>query len=122
MSALVPVAVAVAGGVGSAGRYLVDQAVTARHSRRFPWGIVVVNLTGSFALGLVVGLAARHLSDDVALVVGVGLLGGYTTFSTATVDTVRLLSDRRHLTAGLHGLGVLAACVGLAALGLALTA
>ena len=107
-------AVALAGGLGAALRYVVDNAVPARVRERFPWGTQVVNLTGSFALGLLTGL----LSGDSLSVLGVGLLGGYTTFSAASLEAVGLATDRRYGAALAHGLGMLVACVVAAALGL----
>ncbi|GAA1536221.1 CrcB protein [Microbacterium ginsengiterrae] len=82
---LVFVLAAVAGGIGAGLRYLIDAGVAALVGARFPWGIVVVNVTGSFALGL-----ATASIPDAAFVVGAGLLGGYTTFSTAMLDALDL--------------------------------
>ncbi|MGE4428300.1 MAG: fluoride efflux transporter CrcB [Solirubrobacteraceae bacterium] len=84
--------VGVAGGAGSALRVLVDRLVLLRASATLPLGILVVNLTGALLLGLLTGLAAPHAT---ALVLGAGLLGGYTTFSTWMVDTLRLAEGRR---------------------------
>jgi len=109
-------AVGGAGGVGSALRYLVDNAVSQRLRRRYPWGILVVNLTGSFALGAVTGA----LSGDWATVLGAGLLGGYTTFSTASVDSARLLLERRFTAGAIGSLATLVACVGVAGGGYAI--
>jgi CrcB protein len=109
------VGVAVAGGIGAGLRYLLDRLLPA--SGGFPWGILAVNVTGSFALGLVTGLGAA-VAPDVALVLGVGLLGGYTTFSTVSVESV-LLAERgtwRDAAANLLGtllLAVLAAAAGI---------
>ena len=110
-------AIAVAGGLGAGVRYLLDSSVPARIRSRFPWGIFVVNLSGSFALGVLTGLA---LEDPVAGVWAVGFLGGYTTFSTASYDSVRLLRERRIGAALLNGPGMLIACVALATLGILL--
>lgn len=110
-------AIAVAGGLGAALRHLVDTGVPARVRARFPWGIMAVNLSGSFVLGLVTGAA---LEEPVMSVCAVGLLGGYTTFSTASYDSVRLLRERRFRAALLNGPGMLAACVALSALGILL--
>ena len=79
--------VALAGGLGAVVRFLVDAAVGGR-ARRFgmPLGTVVVNVTGSFLLGLLTGWWATHTADPgVRLVLGTGFLGGYTTISTASV-------------------------------------
>ena len=87
MSAGVIVAVALLGGLGSVARVLVDEAVRAHFGAAFPWGLLVVNLTGSFALGLVVGLGAH---GDALRLAGIGLLGGYTTYSAWMLDSHRL--------------------------------
>ena len=63
----------------------------SRTASRFPYGTVVVNLTGSFALGLLVGLVTyQGLDADVRTVVGTGFLGAYTTFSSYSYDTFGL--------------------------------
>ncbi|HEY1133694.1 MAG TPA: CrcB family protein [Nocardioides sp.] len=122
MSALAPATVAgiaVAGGLGSALRYLVDTTVR-RHLPGYPLGTLAVNVTGSFLLGFVAALAAAGtLGPVVAPVLGAGLLGGYTTFSTASVEAVVLLEERRWRAAAAHTggmlvLGVLAALAGWA--------
>ncbi len=120
---------AVAGGLGAVARLLLTdsieagrRAVSARNGRRlcasptrpespsrprhpFPWGTFIINVTGSFALGFLVGAAAaRVVPDDLTTIVGVGFLGGYTTFSTASVDTVAML-HRRQLGAAVLNVG-----------------
>ena len=77
------------GAVGAIARFLLDGVVSARASSSFPWGTLVVNLTGAFALGFVTG----KLSGDAQLLVGTGLLGGYTTFSTWMFESHRLGED-----------------------------
>lgn len=120
MTPLLMLAVAAAGGIGSALRYLTDNALPARIRRIFPWGTAAVNLIGSFALGVLTGAATTWLPHDWLTILGIGLLGGYTTFSTASLETIRLLHDRRNRAAALNGLGVLIACTALAILGLAI--
>jgi CrcB protein len=89
VSAATWIGVAALGGVGAVLRYVVDAAVTARTSRVLPVGIFVVNLSGSFALGLL---------DGRSTIVALGLLGAYTTFSTWMLQThVLLRSGRRRL-------------------------
>jgi CrcB protein len=84
----------------------------------FPWLILLINVTGSLALGVLVGAhAAGAVSTELRVAVGAGLLGGFTTFSTFSVDTVRL-AERAPSWAlanavGSVGLGLLAAAVGL---------
>ena len=117
---LVPfVLVALAGGAGAAARLLVDGSVRTRWGGDLPWGTVTVNLTGSLLLGVVTGLAAGQLlPETVRLVAGAGFLGGYTTFSTASLETVRLLQERRWVPAVANGLGTLVVATGAAGLGL----
>lgn len=116
MTVLVFIATALAGGVGAALRFFLDGLLRARTRATFPYGTALVNLTGSFALGVLAGIAANGwLAPEFATVVGVGLLGGYTTFSTASVETVRLTQEGRYRAAVVNGLGVLVACT-LAAL------
>ena len=114
---LVALGIGAAGGLGAAARYLLDQGVPERWRKRFPWGILVVNLSGSFALGVVTGAA---LAEPLTAILATGFLGGYTTFSTASLDTVRLFRERRFGAALLNGLGMLCATVGLAVLGIML--
>jgi CrcB protein len=78
------------GGVGAVARFLLDGAVTARAGTSFPWGTLAVNLSGAFALGLLVGVA-----DDTYRLLGTGLLGAYTTFSTWMLESHRLGEDGR---------------------------
>ncbi|MEA2002275.1 MAG: CrcB family protein [Actinomycetota bacterium] len=76
------------GAVGSALRYLVWRAVGT--SGGFPWATVLVNVTGSFMLGLLAGVYAGRVGPTMRLAVFFGFLGGYTTFSTFTAETVVL--------------------------------
>ena len=111
--------VALAGGVGAVARFVLDGLVRSRVASWFPVGTVVVNVTGSFVLGLVTGLALAHVvPDELRLVVGTGFCGGYTTFSTASFETVRLVEQRRVGAALLNGVGTLVVTVCVAGLGL----
>ncbi|MFT4124406.1 MAG: fluoride efflux transporter CrcB [Microbacteriaceae bacterium] len=111
--------VAVAGGLGAVLRFVVDDLVRARFTTLFPLGTAVVNATGSLALGVVTGLAlGAVLSPGWELVLGTGVIGGYTTFSTASLETVRLLQDREPRLALLNGFGMLTLTVLLGLLGL----
>jgi CrcB protein len=108
---------AVAGGVGAGLRYVVDRLLTPAGGMRFPWGILVVNVSGSFALGVISGLGAA-IAPELSLVLGLGLLGGYTTFSTVSVETVLLAQRKRRRDAALNLFGTLALAVVAAGLGL----
>ena len=110
---------ALAGGAGAGLRYVVDRLLTPAAGMRFPWGILVVNVSGSFALGVITGLGAA-IAPELSLVLGLGLLGGYTTFSTVSVETVLLAQRRRRRDAVLNLLGTLALAVLAAGLGLLL--
>ena len=109
---------ALAGGLGAVARFVLDGTLTAARSWRSPLGTTVINLTGSFVLGLLAGLTAgRLLPGSAVLVLGTGFLGGYTTFSTAAYETVRLVEQRRRGAALVHGLGQVVVATALAALG-----
>jgi CrcB protein len=81
------VGIGVFGALGAVARFRLDAAVAARIPTTFPLGTLVVNLTGSFALGVIIGAAVPH---RLALVLGTGFMGGYTTFSTWMVESLRL--------------------------------
>lgn len=104
--------VAVAGGLGAAARFVVDGAVRARTpGAAFPWATVVVNVSGSLLIGLVTGVLLgagdpAHL-EPWRLGVATGLCGGYTTFSTAMVETVRLGRSGRRRLAVANALGTM---------------
>jgi CrcB protein len=111
------------GAVGAPLRYLVDRAVQARHDSVFPWGTFTVNVVGSFVLGAVTGATAvQGLPSDLTLLLGSGLCGGLTTFSTFGYETVRLVEDGSLAEAGLNVLGSLLTGLAAAAAGYALLA
>lgn len=113
MTPLLFLATALAGGVGAALRYIVDVAVARFAGKRFPWGILVVNVTGSFALGLVTAAL-----PDALFLIGAGLLGGYTTFSTAMIDTIALWREGERATSVFNALGMLVLSLLAALLGI----
>lgn len=106
-----------AGGTGAGIRYVLDVLLTRGRRDAFPVGILVVNVTGSGLLGLVTGMGSIVAPDWLA-VLGVGLLGGYTTFSTVSVDSVRLARRGRRDWAVVNLAGTLIAAVLAAAIGL----
>jgi CrcB protein len=120
VSPLAWIALVVAGAVGSCARFLVDIAITERTKGALPWGTLAINVTGSFLLGVVTGLGLDHGFPRTArIVLGVGLCGAYTTFSTFTFETVRLLEEGAGVeavknVAGTFVAGALAAAAGLA--------
>jgi fluoride exporter len=111
--------VAVAGGLGAVSRFILDGFIRSRGRLAFPLGTMIINVTGALLLGLVSGLVLRGaLPVDWRVVGGIGFLGGYTTFSTASFETVRLLQERRLVAALLNGLGMLVLACVAAGLGL----
>lgn len=118
MGPVIVLLVAVAGGAGAALRVSVEHLVGSRLGTRLPWPLLLVNATGSFALGLVLGAGP---SEGWQVVVGAGLLGGYTTFSGASLATARLVEGHDLVGALLSSAGMLLACLAAAALGLAVS-
>ena len=92
MSPFVLLAVGVVGGAGAVARFTLDGAVARRTGRAFPYGTLVVNLSGAFVLGVLAGAA---LGDDAYTVAGTGLMGAFTTFSTWAFESHRLGEDGR---------------------------
>ncbi|MDO4101089.1 MULTISPECIES: fluoride efflux transporter FluC [Clavibacter] len=119
MNVLIPIVVAVAGGVGAALRFFLDGAINRTRQYRLPVGTLTINITGSLLLGLLTG-AATHLGATAVAVLGTGLMGGYTTFSTASYETIRLARTGRVLTAAGYGFGMLITSVASAIAGIAL--
>ncbi|HEU0257284.1 MAG TPA: fluoride efflux transporter CrcB [Microbacteriaceae bacterium] len=117
MTPVVFVGVCLAGGLGAAARFLLDGWVKARLRVPYPVGTTVINVAGSLVLGAVTG-AGLALLPGVAALVGGGFCGGFTTFSTASVETVRLVQDRRWLAGLGNGVGMLVLAVAAALLGL----
>jgi CrcB protein len=106
---------------GAISRYLVDGWVAASTGGGFPWGTLVVNVTGSFVLGLLFAASVERgvLSPDIRAPVLVGFIGAYTTFSTLTLETWRLVEDGSYVFAlanmgGSLLLGLAAVVAGLA--------
>lgn len=115
------VGVAIAGALGAAARYVVEGAVQDRVEGVFPWGTWVINVSGSFVLGLLTGLVLyQGLGETHGIVIGTGFLGAYTTFSTWMFEMIRLFEDGSRYESLLDAAGSLAAGLAAAAVGLAL--
>jgi fluoride exporter len=101
--------IGLAGAAGALSRYLLGTMVTAFLPLPFPLGTFVINVTGSFFLGLVAALGADRglIPPQWRTPIGIGFIGAYTTFSTWTVDTVQLLEHGDFLTAGANVVGSL---------------
>ena len=108
--------VALAGGAGAGVRWMIDVALGRVIRHRFPWAILLINVTGSFALGIVAG-AAASLDAAVVAAVGTGLLGGYTTFSTVAVESVLMWERGERRLFWANVLGTAVAAIAAAALG-----
>jgi len=85
--------VVLAGGAGAMLRFYVDAIVSSATGRDFPFGTLVVNISGALILGLLTGLL---LSSGTLLVAGTGVIGSYTTFSTWMFETQRLAEERQY--------------------------
>lgn len=111
------VLVGLGGALGSISRYAVSSAVQRlAGSPAFPWGTGVVNLAGSFLVGLVAGLAVERisLSMEWRLLLVVGFLGGFTTFSALSIETLTLIRSHAAVPAVANAMAQLVAGVGLA--------
>jgi CrcB protein len=115
--------VVVAGLVGAPARYVLDAVISERTRSVFPWGTLVVNVSGSLLLGLLSGLALYHGFPATAkTVLGTGFLGAYTTFSTFTYETLAVGREESRVAALIYVAGSVVAGVAAAAAGLALAA
>lgn len=105
------VGIALAGSLGALARYGLDGLVGQHAHGAFPWGTFVVNVSGSFALGfLFVVLTERSTVDpSVRSAITIGFLGAYTTFSTLSFETYRLLEDGARALAFANALGSMTA-------------
>lgn len=112
--------VASGGAIGAVLRYLVGLASGWLFGVGFPWGTITVNIVGSLVMGLVIGFAATkfHLTNELRLFIATGILGGFTTFSSFSLDFALLFERKDYGLAGLYlagsvGLSILALFAGL---------
>ncbi|OIJ62648.1 fluoride efflux transporter CrcB [Streptomyces mangrovisoli] len=107
--------------VGAPLRYLTDRAVQSRHDSVFPWGTFVVNVVGSTILGLLTGaVAAGAAGTHLQLLLGTGLCGALTTYSTFSYETLRLTETGAGLYAAANVVGSVLAGLGAAFAGVAI--
>jgi CrcB protein len=117
------VAFLVAAAMGATARYLLDGLVQDRTGGAFPWGTFVVNVTGCLILGVLTGLGLYHqLGASTRTVLGTGGMGAYTTFSTFSFETVRLVEEGAVDGALRNAVGSVVVGLAAAFVGLALTA
>jgi fluoride exporter len=114
--------VALGGAVGAPLRYLLDRAVQGRHDSLFPWGTFAVNVLGSLGLGAVTGLVLAGAADpDARALLGTGLCGALSTYSTFSFETLRLAERGRVLLAATNVAASVTAGLAAASLALVLT-
>ncbi|MBO7937318.1 fluoride efflux transporter CrcB [Streptomyces antibioticus] len=106
--------------VGAPLRYLTDRTVQSRHDTVFPWGTFTVNVVGCLTLGLITGaVAAGGVSSDVQLLIGTGLCGALTTYSTLSYETLRLAEQGARFFAAANAVASIVAGLGAAFTGAA---
>ncbi|MEW2469044.1 CrcB family protein [Streptomyces sp. NPDC046994] len=107
--------------VGAPMRYLTDRAVQSRHDTVFPWGTFTVNVVGSMTLGFITGaVLAGGVSSNLQLLVGTGLCGALTTYSTLSYETLRLAEEGARFFAAANAVASIVAGLGAAFTGAAL--
>lgn len=118
LAAVQVLAIALAGGAGAATRFVVDGLIVARARAALPVATLLVNVSGSLLIGLLTGAALFHgLGPAWLVVTATGFCGGYTTFSTAMIETVRLVQSGDWRWAVANALGTLLLCLAAAAAG-----
>lgn len=121
MTIFLAASIALAGGLGAVARFILDGVIRSRYKTAIPLGTILINVSGSLLLGFLAGLVlGTGVPTELHLIVGTGFLGGYTTFSTANVETVRLIQSGRTGTAITNALGTMVMTVVSAAAGLSL--
>jgi CrcB protein len=108
-------AVALGGALGTMGRYFVSGLVANTFGGTFPWGTLIINVTGSFVIGFFAALTGpdgRYMVGSAyRQFVMVGLCGGYTTFSSFSLQTLNLVNDGEWLSAGWNIVGSVVLCL-----------
>ena len=107
--------VAVGGAIGTLGRYWLSGVVARAVGETFPWGTIIVNISGSFVIGFFATLTGPDgrifAPSDVRQFVMIGLCGGYTTFSSFSLQTLNLMNDGEWLYAGANIVLSVVACL-----------
>lgn len=119
MSPLVLAALAAMGGAGAACRYLIDDLINRLWRESFPLATLLINITGSFLIGLFAATLGSG-SPELFAVLATGFCGGYTTFSTASLEAVRLAREGAWRQSALAAGGTLVLCTTAATLGVLL--
>jgi CrcB protein len=114
--------VALAGGAGAMSRYVVDSWARRALATDFPIATLTINVSGSLVLGVLTGLVIAHgAAADLRTIAGTGFCGGYTTFSAASVESIRLAQQRRWVRFTTYTAGSLVLALAAAGLGLWIT-
>jgi len=113
--------VALGGAIGSVARYGVGAVAAQLLGAAFPWGTLLVNLSGSFLISLVmhVALAGTAISLELRIFLTTGIMGGYTTYSSFNYETLALINQRAYGLAGLNLAATVVGCFLTGVLGLA---
>jgi CrcB protein len=117
---MIQVLIALAGGLGAVTRFVVDAQIGRRAANLgLPLGTATINVTGSLLLGLIVGWWSAHTGDPgLKLAIGTGFMGGYTTFSTASVEAARLAHAGEARRLVIHAGGMFLLSIVVAGLGI----
>ncbi len=112
--------IAIGGGIGSAARYLTSLVAARWLGAEFPYGTLIVNLTGAFVIGLVqeLGTEALVISDTTRLFITTGMMGGLTTYSTFSYETIRLIESNDWYHASINVVVTTVLCLALCFLGI----
>lgn len=108
------------GAIGAGLRYHVSSVALRQLGPDFPWGTWIINLLGSLLMGVLAGIVLRHgpADEPLLLFLGVGVLGGFTTFSGFSLEMVQMLQRGDFMLAGAYAVSSVAGCVMLLILGL----
>ncbi len=109
------IAVALGGAIGSVGRFWLTGAMTALTGPRFPWGTLLINVLGSFGIGLVAGITVTPvrigIHPDIRVFLMTGICGGFTTFSAFSLQTLELMQSGDIVPALGYAIGSIVLCV-----------
>jgi CrcB protein len=118
---LIYVWVAIGGAIGTLGRFVLAGLVASHFGETFPWGTLVINISGSFVIGFFIGFTdgdrGMMVSPEFRTFFTIGICGGYTTFSSYSLQTLRLAQAGQFLAAGGNILASNAICLGAVWLG-----
>ena len=108
------------GAIGTGARYMISVWIARTAGTGFPYGTLLVNVTGSFLLGLLMqlSLSAPAISADMRLIIGAGILGGFTTYSTFNYETLALLREDAWALALAYAAATLIGCLVAGACGI----